>query len=90
MVNSVWIISPTLSVLRRAKANIKNIFPSLHPKMFHTSSLFNDAVYIFRLHLGCIQTTMRADTYQTWYVPEPSSMAGTLSAPPTSVAVSQW
>lgn len=90
MVNSVWIISPTLSVLRRAKANIKNIFPSLHPKMFHTSSLFNDAVYKFRLHLGCIQTTMRADTYQTWYVPEPSSMAGTLSAPPTSVAVSQW
>ena len=33
---------------------------------------------------------MRADTYQTWYVPKPSSMAGTLSLPSTSVAVSQW
>lgn len=33
---------------------------------------------------------MGADTYQTWYVPEPSSMTGILSAPPTSAAVSQW
>lgn len=66
------------------------VTPHPHPTMFHLSSPFNDAVYIFWLHLGCILTTIRADTYQTWYVPEPSSMAGTLSSPPTSVAVSQW
>lgn len=36
----------------------------------------NDAVYVFRLHSGRVLTTMRADTYQTRYVPEPSPWPG--------------
>lgn len=60
------------------------------PKVLPTKSPPDAAACTFRLHSERTLTTMGADTYQTWYVPEPSSMTGTLSAPPTSAAVSQW